>query len=362
MPKGWSGWLGVAAVAAGALAPLVLSAYDLSLVGRFLALSILGMGLVLVWGRGGALSLGHGVFFALGAYALAMHLKLAAEPLPDFMQWNGVETLPWWWRPFSSPLFALLMVPAAPALAAAALGWLVFRRRVAGVYFALITQATALAFSTLLVSQQGLTGGFNGLTNFQRAFGWALAAPQTQTALYYLTLALVAGSYLLLRRLEATWFGRVLLASRSRDSRLRFLGYSVEAYQTAAFALSGGLAGVSGALFTLHAGVISPAMVGVAPSIEMVVWVALGGRESLAGAVAGTLLGNMAKDRLSSAFPDLWLLALGGVFLLVTAVLPEGLAGLVGKLRGRGERLPAGDGGIPVAASSDSGDGSETLA
>lgn len=333
MPKTWQAWAGLAALLLGALAPMALTPYDLSLAGRFLALAILGMGLVLVWGRGGSLSLGHGVFFGLGAYALAMHLKLAVEPLPDFMQWNGIEALPWWWAPFRSPVFALAMVPLLPGAVAAGLGWLVFRRRVAGVYFALITQATALAFATLLVSQQGLTGGFNGLTNFQTAFGFRLAAPETQTSLYYLTLALVAASYWALRRVEVTWFGRVLLASRSRESRLRFLGYPTEAYQTVSFAISGALAGVSGALFTLHAGVISPAMVGVAPSIEMVVWVALGGRESLAGAIAGTLLGNLAKDRLSSVFPDLWLLLLGGLFLLVTAALPQGLAGLVKKLR-----------------------------
>ena len=335
MPVSWRICLGWATFAAGALAPLALSPYDLSLVGRFLALSILGMGLALVWGRGGALSLGHGVFFGLGAYALAMHLKLAVEPLPDFMQWNGVETLPWWWAPFANPLFALVMVPLLPAATAGALGWLIFRRRVSGVYFALITQATALAFATLLISRQGLTGGFNGLTNFPTAFGFPLAAPDTQLSLYYLILALVAGVYLGLRRLDQTWFGRVLLASRSRESRLRFLGYPVEAYQCAAFALSGALAGISGALFTLCSGVISPAMVGVQPSIEMVVWVALGGRESFAGAIAGTLLGNLAKDRLSSAFPDLWLLLLGGVFLLVTTVLPQGLAGLTKKLRPR---------------------------
>ncbi len=341
MPKTWQAWAGLAALLLGALAPLALTPYDLSLAGRFLALAILGMGLVLVWGRGGSLSLGHGVFFGLGAYALAMHLKLAVEPLPDFMQWNGIEQLPWWWAPFRSPAFALAMVPLLPATVAAGLGWLVFRRRVAGVYFALITQATALAFATLLISQQGLTGGFNGLTNFQTAFGLRLAAPETQTLLYYLTLALVAAAYWALRLVEGTWFGRVLLASRSREGRLRFLGYPTEAYQTVSFAISGALAGISGALFTLHAGVISPAMVGVAPSIEMVVWVALGGRESLAGAIAGTVLGNLAKDRLSSAFPDLWLLLLGGLFLLVTAVLPQGLAGLAAKLRTRKSSAPS---------------------
>ncbi|MEZ5364324.1 MAG: urea ABC transporter permease subunit UrtC [Bryobacterales bacterium] len=332
MPKTGQAWAGWAALAAGAVAPLVLSPYDLSLAGRFLALAILGMGLVLVWGRGGALSRARRLLRAQ-AYALAMHLKLAVEPLPDFMQWNGIETLPWWWTPFANPVFALAMVPLLPGAAAGALGWLIFRRRVSGVYFALITQATALAFATLLISQQGLTGGFNGLTNFQTAFGFRLAAPQTQTALYYLTFALVVAAYLGLRWLDTTWFGRVLLASRSRESRLRFLGYPVEAYQSVAFALSGALAGVSGALFTLCSGVISPAMVGVEPSIEMVVWTALGGRQSLGGAIAGTLLGNLAKDRLSSAFPDGWLLLLGGVFLLVTTVLPEGLAGLAKKLR-----------------------------
>jgi len=337
MPTWTQSWIGRIALAGGAVAPLVLSSYDLSLATRFLALAILGMGLALIWGRGGALSLGHGVFFGLGAYALAMHLKLSAEPLPDFMQWNGIEVLPWWWVPFQSPTFAIAMIPLLPGAVAGVLGWLLFRRRVAGVYFALITQATALAFATLLISQQGFTGGFNGLTNFQTAFGFRLAGEGTQTGLYYLTLTLVATAYLGLRRLERSWFGRVLLAARSRESRLRFLGYRVEAYQAVAFALSGALAGVSGALYTLCSGVISPAMVGVQPSIEMVAWVALGGRESLAGAIVGTLAGNLAKDRLSSAFPDLWLLILGGVFLLVTIALPRGLAGLGKRLRLRRE-------------------------
>jgi len=314
---------------AGLAAPLALSPYDLSLVGRFLALGILGMGLALAWGRAGALSLGHGVFFGLGGYAVAMHLKLAVgDGLPDFMLWNGVEALPWWWKPFASAAFAVVMSVAAPAALAAAAGWFVFRRGVSGVYFALLTQAAALAFSTLLISQQGLTGGCNGLTNFQQAFGFPLAAPHTQLGLYYATLAAAAGAFLALRMLERTWFGKTLLALRGKERRTQFLGYDTAGIKAAALGVSGGLAGLAGALFTLHAGVISPAMVGVTPSIEMVVWVALGGRDSLLGALLGTLGGNLLRDRLSSAFPDVWLLLLGGVFLFVTLAAPRGLAGL----------------------------------
>ena len=332
----------LALLAAGLLAPLALSPYDLSLAGRFLALGILGLGLALAWGRGGALSLGHGVFFGLGGYAVAMHLKLVADSgMPDFMLWNGVETLPWWWTPFSSPVFAVAAAVVVPGALAAAAAWFVFRRGVSGVYFALLTQAAALAFATLLISQQGLTGGFNGLTNFQRLFGFPMAAPGTQVALYYVTLALAAASFAGLRALEATWFGKALLAIRSKERRTEFLGYDTAAIKAAALGVSGALAGVAGALFTVHAGVISPAMVGVTPSIEMVVWVALGGRESLLGALLGTLAGNLLKDRLSSAFPDVWLLLLGGVFLFVTLAAPRGLAGLASDSWRRWRERPA---------------------
>ena len=314
-----------------AAAPYFLSSYDLSLLGRFLALSILALGLSLVWGRGGILSLGQGVFFGLGGYAIAMHLKLASlapGDLPDFMVWTGVDHLPGWWSVFRNAEFALGAAIMLPSLAAAGLAWLVFHRRVGGVYFALISQALALAFATLLISQQSYTGGFNGLTDFGTLFGFSLADPRTERLLYWLTLALLGLFFATLRWVLSTDFGKILVAVRDGENRLRFLGYNPTPYKVVAFAIGGACAGIAGALFTLHVGVISPAMVGVVPSIEMVVWVAVGGRSSLLGAIIGTLLVNFGKDWISSALPELWLFVMGLLFVVVVMILPRGLTGI----------------------------------
>jgi urea transport system permease protein len=321
---------------AGACAPLYLPAYELSLLGRFLALSILALGISLIWGTGGILSLGQGVFFGLGGYALAMHLKLASlDPgaIPDFMQWSGLDALPWWWAPFRNPAVAMAAVFILPGLAAAALAYLVFRRRVTGSYFALITQALALAATTFIISQQPYTGGFNGITGFSSAFGFVLGDAHTQVALYWVTLAVLALSFVGMRALQGSAFGKVLLAIRDGENRVRFLGYDPLPFKVIAFALAGVLAGISGALVTLDLGVISPAMFGVVPSIEMVIWVALGGRNSLLGAIVGTLVVNFGKDWVSSAFPDLWLYVVGAAFVLVVTVAPAGLLGLTTAVR-----------------------------
>ena len=312
-------------------APWLVSAYDLNLLGRFLAFSLTAMGLVLLWGQGGVLSLGQGVFFGLGGYALAMHLKLAdlgPAELPDFMVWSGLTALPWWWGLFRSPWVAVLAVLlVAPALAAL-FAWAIFRRRIGGVYFALITQALALAFATLLVSQQGKTGGFNGLTDYHTLFGFNLNRPATSTGLYYVTVVIALLTLAGLRWLLGGRFGKLLRASREGSNRLRFLGYDPVPYKIVAFTLAALLSSISGALFTLHAGVVSPALVGVVPSIEMVIWVAIGGRDSVIGAIAGTLLVNFAKDKISTALPELWLYGLGLLFILAVTALPKGIAGL----------------------------------
>jgi urea transport system permease protein len=323
---------GIALVLAIA-APWLLSPYDLNLLARFLALSLTAMGLVLLWGEGGVLSLGQGVFFGLGGYALAMHLKLAGlgeGEMPDFMQWSGVTALPWWWAIFKSPVVAVIMVVVVPVVVAALFSWAIFIRRIGGVYFALITQALALAFATLLISQQGKTGGFNGLTDYRTLFGFNLNLPSTSMMLYFLTLLFVVGAFYGLRWLLSGRYGKLLRASRDGANRLRFLGYDPAPYKVVAFTVAALLTSISGALFTLHAGVISPALVGVVPSIEMVIWVAIGGRDSLAGALAGTLLVNFAKDKVSTALPELWLYALGLLFIIAVTVLPKGLAGLCG--------------------------------
>jgi urea transport system permease protein len=325
--------IAAAAVIFAIAAPWIISTYELSLLGRFLALSILAMGIMLTWGEAGILSLGQGVFFGLGGYALAMHLKmeglnLANGDMPDFMQWSGVSALPKFWLPFQYWGVSLACVVLVPGLFAAAFSWLVFRRRVGGVYFALITQALALAFSTLLISQQGLTGGFNGLTDFSTLFGMDITTQGAARAIYWVTAGFVIATYLFLRWLLATRYGVMLRATRDGENRVRFLGHNPVPYKVVAFAIAGALAGIGGALFTLHAGVVSPALVGVVPSIEMVIWVAIGGRNILWGAIAGTLLVNFAKDQISSAFPSLWLYGLGALFILSVSFLPNGIAGL----------------------------------
>lgn len=319
-------------VAIAAIAPWAISSYELNILGRFLSMSILSVGLVLVWGEAGILSLGQGVFFGLGGYALAMNLKLAtltSGGLPDFMEWSGRESLPWWWEPFHNPFFAVAAVILVPGLVAALFSWLVVRRRIFGVYFALITQALALAFATLLISQQGMTGGFNGLTDFQTLFGINLGGKAEAWGLYWITLGLLTCAFLGVRWLMESRFGTLLRATRDGENRVRFLGYDPTPYKVVAFTVGAMLAGLAGALFTLHAGVISPAAVGVVPSIEMVVFVAVGGRNSLWGAIAGTLLVNFAKDDISSALPDVWLYVLGAIFILVVTLMPRGIAGVV---------------------------------
>ncbi|HTT74771.1 MAG TPA: urea ABC transporter permease subunit UrtC [Candidatus Binataceae bacterium] len=324
------------------LAPFYLGGYELSLLGRFLAMGILAMGISLVWGNAGILPLGQGLFFGLGGYALAMHLKLTAlgpGEIPDFMQWNGLNSLPWLWVPFKSGIFALFAAVAFPAIVAAALAWLVFHRRVGGVYFAIITQALVLAATTFIVSQQGYTGGFNGLTDFGSAFGFDLSDPHTQLGLYWLTLAILGLIFIAGQWLLQTHFGKLLRAIRDGENRVRFLGYDSAPYKVIVFALGAVLAGIAGVLYTLNISVISPAMIGVMPSIEMVVWVAVGGRESLAGAVLGTLLVNFAKDKVSSAFPEAWLYLMGALFVFVVTLMPQGIGGLLDSLfnRGKGE-------------------------
>jgi urea transport system permease protein len=294
-------------------------------------MAILSLGICLIWGWGGILSLGQGVFWGLGAYVLAMHLKmvgLAPGDIPDFMMWSGLDSLPAWWSVFKSPWIAIVGVIAVPTFAAAAMAWLVFARRVSGVYFALLTQALALAFSTLLISQQAYTGGFNGLTDYSTIFGFSINAPSFQNAIYWVTVAVLAVAFIICEWLLHSGFGKVLLAIRDGESRVRFLGYNSAAYKTLVFAFGGALAGISGALYILHVGVISPAMVGVVPSIEMVIAVAIGGRSSLTGVVLGTLLVNFGKDSISSAIPEMWQLVMGLLFILAVTVMPKGLGGI----------------------------------
>jgi urea transport system permease protein len=323
------------AVLALVVAPLLLEPFRLGLLAKYLCFAIVALGIGLAWGQGGMLALGQGVFFGLGGYAMAMHLKLvdAQGDLPDFMVWSGVEQLPALWKPFANPVFALSMVVIGPMLIATVLGLLVFRQRVRGAYFAILTQALAAAFVILLVGQQGLTGGTNGLTNFFDLFGQDLAADSTQRGLYFAVAIACGLLYLGARQLVNSRFGRLLIAVRDGEDRVRFLGYDPARVKTVTFAISAGMAGLAGALFVPVVGIISPALLGVVPSLELVVAVAVGGRFALAGAILGAVVMGYAKTSFSEQFADGWLYLQGALFILVMTLAPKGILGLAASAR-----------------------------
>jgi urea transport system permease protein len=310
--------------------PVILTGFRLSLLGRFLALAIAALGIDLIWGYTGLLSLGHGVFFALGGYALAMHLQLAPlQPgiLPEFMNLYGVTQIPWFWKPFGSFGFAAVAVIVIPGLLGAILGYLVFRNRIRGVYFSILTQAATIVFFNFFNGQQKLFNGTNGLTNYKTLLGATVNTPQTQFVFYTLTVLFLAASYALCRSLTEGRFGNLLIAIRDDESRVRFTGYNPTGYKVFVFAISAALAGLAGAMFTLQSGIISPKAMDIAFSIEMVIWVAVGGRATLVGAILGALLVNFGKSLLSEKFPEIWLFFQGGLFLIVVTVLPDGVVG-----------------------------------
>ncbi len=315
------------------LAPLVLPSFRLNLLGRFLAYAIVAIALDLIWGYAGLLSLGHGLFFGLGAYAMAMYLKLASSnELPDFMTWSGRDTLPLFWLPFRSPVFAIGAALVVPALLAAILGYLVFRSRIQGVYFSIITQALTLIVSILFIGQQSLTGGTNGITDLSKIFGLPRTAARVQTGLYLATVVCLLGVYLLCRWIVSSRFGRLLVAMRDNEARVRMLGYNPVVLKTLVFALSAAIAGLAGALFVPQVGIISPSALGVVPSVEIVIWVAVGGRGLLVGAVLGALLVNWGKTVFSESFPNIWNYGYGALLIATVVLFPEGLTGFLIRL------------------------------
>ncbi|MFY1694438.1 MULTISPECIES: urea ABC transporter permease subunit UrtC [unclassified Solwaraspora] len=340
------------------VAPLALSPFRLDLLAKYLCYAIVAVGIYLAWGRGGMLTLGQGVFFGLGGYAMGMYLKLsdAGEGnLPDFMVWSGVETLPAIWAPFRNPFFALAMVVVLPTAVALILGTLVFRQRVRGAYFAVLSQALAAAFVILLVGQQGLTGGTNGLTNVQFFFGLDLYDPTQKRIVYYVCVGALGLVFLAAWQLTHSRFGKLLVAIRDGEDRVRFLGYDPAVVKTLVYALSAAMAGIAGALFVPVVGILGPADLGVVPSIEMLVAVAIGGRFSLVGAVGGAILFNYGSTVLSEQWPSGWLYLLGGLFIAVMMWAPRGLAGLLADgwsaVRHRWPGRPTGDppGAAPVS-------------
>lgn len=316
-----------------AFAPLYLSEFRLNLMGKFLTYAIVAVGLDLIWGYTGILSLGHGVFFGLGAYCMGMYLKLEAsgEMLPDFMMWSGIWELPFFWKPFVNPWLAMAAALVVPMLVAAPVAYLAFRSRIKGSYFAIITQALALIFTILLIGQQGYTGGTNGITNLTTIFGRSLADRATQTWIYLITVAALGVVLFISRFVVNSRFGNLLVAIRDGENRTRFIGYNPVLIKTLVFVLSALFAGLAGALFIPQVGIISPSMMGIVPSAEMVIWVAVGGRATLCGAVLGAIVVNIAKSLLSETYPDAWLYLLGILLIGIVVFFPDGLLGLIKK-------------------------------
>jgi urea transport system permease protein len=319
--------------------PLRLPDFTLNLFGKFLAYAILALGIDLIWGYAGVLSLGHGVFFGLGAYAMGMHLMLEigtrsvyGNVLPDFMVWNRVTELPLFWKPFYSIPFTLLAVLVVPAVFAYVFGYLTFRSRIRGVYFSIITQALALSMWLLFNRNAMNLGGTNGLSGFKSIFGANLNSAATQRELYIATALCLCGAYLLCRWITRSPAGRVLIAIRDSETRVLFSGYSPAAFKLFVFVVSAVLAGVAGALYVPQVGIITPAKIGVLPSIEMIIWVAVGGRGTLLGPVVGAVGVNWLQSVLTTHYPDLWLLVLGGLFVAVVLFVPDGVVGTAQKL------------------------------
>jgi urea transport system permease protein len=336
--------LGVSAVLVPVLNLLVpdgsflhLSTFTTTLIGKYLCYAILAIAVDLVWGYCGILTLGHTAFFALGGYAMGMYLMrqigtrgVYGDPvLPDFMVFLNWKELPWFWHGMKAFPFAMLMVVVAPAVLASMFGWLAFRSRVTGVYLSIISQALTFALLLAFFRNEMGFGGNNGLTDFKDILGFDLKAPATHVVLFLITALCLALAYLASRYIVASRFGRVVQAIRDAEGRTRFIGYKVESYKLWLWVFSAMLAGVAGALYVPQVGIINPGEFAPINSIEVVIWVAVGGRGTLFGAVAGAILVNYAKTYFTGALPEVWLYALGALFVTATLFLPQGVVGLL---------------------------------
>jgi len=318
---------------------LHISTYTMTLLGKYLCYALLAVAVDLVWGYLGILSLGHGAFFALGGYAMGMYLMrqigdrgVYGNPiLPDFMVFLNLQELPWFWHGFNWFPFAILMVLLVPAALAFLFGWFAFRSRVTGVYLSIITQAMTYAFLLAFFRNEMGFGGNNGLTDFKEILGFSLQNDATKTALFIASAAALAFGYISCRYITESKLGKVCTAIRDQESRVRFIGYKVENIKLFIFVFSAILAGIAGALYVPQVGIINPTEFSPLNSIEIVIWVAVGGRATLYGAVTGALVVNYAKSYLTAAFPDAWLFGLGALFILVTLFLPRGITGFFTK-------------------------------
>jgi urea transport system permease protein len=324
-------------LAVPASSPLHLSTYTVTLLGKYMTYALLAVAVDLVWGYLGILSLGHGAFFALGGYAMGMYLMrqigdrgVYGNPeLPDFMVFLNWQELPWFWHGFDMFWFAMIMIALVPGLLAFVFGWLAFRSRVTGVYLSIITQALTYALMLAFFRNEMGFGGNNGLTDFKDILGFNLQNNGTRAALFVVSALALALGYLACRYIVSSRLGRVARAVRDAEDRTRFIGYRVDHVKLWIFTFSAVLAGIAGALYVPQVGIINPGEFSPLNSIEIVVWVAVGGRGTLYGAVVGALLVNYAKTYFTGAMPDAWLFALGGLFVVVTVLLPRGIAGML---------------------------------
>ncbi len=322
---------------------LHLTSYTMTLIGKYMTYALLAVAVDLVWGYCGILSLGHAAFFALGGYAMGMYLMrqigsrgVYGNPLlPDFMVFLNWKELPWFWYGFDMFWFAMLMVIVVPGVLALVFGWLAFRSRVTGVYLSIITQALTYALMLAFFRNDMGFGGNNGMTDFKDILGFNINAPGTRVALFVATALALGLGYLACRYISVSRAGRVVQAIRDAESRTRFIGYRVESYKLWVFAFSAVLAGIAGALYVPQVGIINPSEFQPINSIEIVIWVAVGGRGTLYGAVAGAVLVNYAKSYFTAAMPEFWLYALGALFVLVTLFLPQGVVGLADRFAAR---------------------------
>ena len=320
--------------------PAILSQFRLNLFGRYFSLAIVALGIDLIWGYTGLLSLGQGIFFALGGYAIAMHLLLVtnndfttgANGLPKFFENYGVDNLPFFWEPFWSFPITLIAIWVVPAVIAGLVGYLIFRNRIKGVYFSIITQATLMVFYHFFNGQQKLVNGTNGLkTSTTEIFGMIVGSDDAQLMFYRITLILLPFAFLLCRFLTTGRFGDALIGIRDDEARVRFSGFNPVPFKVIVFLVAGGLAGISGALYTVQSGIVSPQYMAISMSIEMVIWVAVGGRGTLIGPVIGAVLVNYLRSLVSEALPEAWLFVQGGLFIFVVVLMPDGIYGWITK-------------------------------
>jgi len=329
--------------------PAHVPSWVLQLFGKYLCYALLALAVDLVWGFCGILSLGHGAFFALGGYCMGMYLMrqigtrgVYGNPiLPDFMVFLNYKELPWFWHGFDHFWFAAIMVVLVPSVLAFALGWFAFRSRVTGVYLSIITQAMTFALMLAFFRNDMGLGGNNGLTDFKDILGFSVQASETRAALFFASAVALALGLIVSAAVVSSRFGKALTAVRDAESRMRFLGYRVEGFKLFVFVLSAAMAGIAGALYVPQVGIINPGEFAPGNSIEAVLWVAVGGRGTLVGPIIGAILVNFGKTWLTGALPEIWLFALGALFIVVTLLLPKGIVGLLGQMKNRSQARKA---------------------